>query len=470
MVNCKISTSRSPTTDRQPKEVHGISTHYMPTTANRFEILSDLSEDGNRFKPVKEPRGYPRCQQRKSDHEGATPWGKYYCSDTEIKQHACTKHDSAINGNLKNSTRKIPLVINGLTSLTARTSTNRRKHASSSQQNKHHKIIIISDSHARGASSNLQHNLDTTFGPSGFVSPGANMNSLISSVTSDIKHLRSKDVMVLSGGTNDVCRNNSQDALKHITTFVKANGRTNIIILCVPHRHNLPEWSCVNKEVEAFNRKLVKLMKPYKHVTVVKVDLDREFFTRHGQHMNNLGNKKIALSIARVVTDLFSNQEETISLHWKDDYEVRVSESSDEDATTMQEDPKAVPSKTTTMEVLLDEAIQENQTDNDSAETGINKEDIAILGLTQDITGDTQSAGIDKTIESRRTPTRNKKPPSIRGNDFFMGNRSHNSENGINTIKPTNSKNLFKIFHQNILLLLPIALWPFQFGLGFPYN
>jgi hypothetical protein len=337
----KSSNPRSPTTVRQPKEVHGISTHYMPTTANRFEILSDLSEDGNWFKPAKEPRGYPRRQQRKSDCKEVTPRGNY-CPDTEITQHACTKHDNATNGNSKNSTRRIPVVINGLTSLPASTSTNSRKHDSSSQQNKDHKIIIIGDSHAHGASSNLQHSLDTTFGPSGYVSPGANVNSLISSMTSDIKYLRSKDVMVLWGGANDVCRNNSKDALKHITNFVNTNGNTNIIILCVPHRHDLPEWSCVNKEVKAFNRKLVKLMNPYKHVTVVKVDPDREFFTRHGQHMN-LGKEKIALRTARVVTDLFSNQEETISLNWKDDYVVKVSDSSDKDATTMQEYPKATP-------------------------------------------------------------------------------------------------------------------------------
>jgi hypothetical protein len=167
--------------------------------------------------------------------------------------------------------------------------------------------------------------------------------------------------MVLWGGANDVCRNNFQDALKHITNFVNAKGHTNIIILCVPHLHDLPEWSCVNKEVRAFNRKLVKLLKPYKHVAVVKVDFDREFFTRHCQHMDNLGKENIALRIARVVTDLFSSQEETISLHWKTDYEVRVGDSSDKDAATMQEDPKATPSRTTTMEVLFDEAIQENQ-------------------------------------------------------------------------------------------------------------
>jgi hypothetical protein len=85
----------------------------------------------------------------------------------------------------------------------------------------------------------------------------------------------------------------------------------------------------------------------------------------------------------------------------------------------MQEDPKPTPSRTTTMEVLLDEVIQENQTDSDSAETGVNRDKTAFLGQTQDITGNTQSAGTDKTVESRRTSTRNKKTPSIRGNDFL---------------------------------------------------
>jgi hypothetical protein len=150
----------------------------MPTTANRFEILSDHSEDGNWFGPAKGPRGYPRRQQRKSDYKGATPRDKYCYLDTEIKQHARTKHDGATNGNLKNLTRKTPVVIKGLTSLTASTATNCRKHASSSQQNEDHKIIIIGDRHAWDASSNLQHNLDITYESSVFVSPGANMNSL----------------------------------------------------------------------------------------------------------------------------------------------------------------------------------------------------------------------------------------------------------------------------------------------------
>jgi lysophospholipase L1-like esterase len=128
------------------------------------------------------------------------------------------------------------------------------------------------------------------------------MGTLTSSMTEDTKRLTNNDAIVFWGGANDVSKNNSQDGLKHMTNFVKRNSHTNVIIMSVPHRHDLPVWSCVNNEVKAFNRKLVKLMKPYKHTTVVKVDLDRNCFTRQGLHMNNLGKERIASRIATVVT------------------------------------------------------------------------------------------------------------------------------------------------------------------------
>jgi len=97
-----------------------------------------------------------------------------------------------------------------------------------------------------------------------------------------------------------VSKNKSHDALKHITNRVKVNIHTNIILMCVPHRHDLPEWSCVNSEVKAFIRSLVKLMKPYKHDTVVQIELNRKFFMRRCLHMNNLGKEKIAFKISSV--------------------------------------------------------------------------------------------------------------------------------------------------------------------------
>ena len=52
-------------------------------------------------------------------------------------------------------------------------------------------------------------------------------------------------------------------------------------------------------------------------------------------------------------------------------------------------------------------------------EEGVKKDETVILAQTQDITNNTQSGSVDKTVETRRTSTRNKKTPSIRGSDFL---------------------------------------------------
>ena len=147
-----------------------------------------------------------------------------------------------------------------------------------SQQREKHRIIIIGDSHARGSARNLKHNLNDDFGLTGFVKPSATIGSLISSMTEATKHLTNDDLLVFWGGSTDVSRNNSQDALKSLTNLVEVHNHTNIILMCIPHRHDLPEWSCVNREVTTFNRKLVMLMKSYQHVMVMEVNPDKKIF------------------------------------------------------------------------------------------------------------------------------------------------------------------------------------------------
>ena len=88
----------------------------------------------------------------------------------------------------------------------------------------------------------------------------------------DTKHLTINDTLVFWGGANDLSKNNSQDGLKSMTKFVEVHSPTNIILICVHHHHDLPEWSCVNSEVKAFNRKLLRLMKPYKQVKVIRTE------------------------------------------------------------------------------------------------------------------------------------------------------------------------------------------------------
>ena len=52
-------------------------------------------------------------------------------------------------------------------------------------------------------------------------------------------------------------------------------------------------------------------------------------------------------------------------------------------------------------------------------EENANKDGMVIREQAQDITDNTQPGNIDKTTEAQRTSTRNKKTPSIRGNDFL---------------------------------------------------
>jgi len=55
----------------------------------------------------------------------------------------------------------------------------------------------------------------------------------------------------------------------------------------------------------------------------------------------------------------------------------------------------------------------------DGEEEGVNNDETVILEQTQVITDSTQSGSVDKTVETHRTSTRNKKTPRIRGNDFL---------------------------------------------------
>lgn len=57
------------------------------------------------------------------------------------------------------------------------------------------------------------------------------------------------------------------------------------------------DTSCVNKEVQSFNRKLRKVTKQYKHVTILEISRSRETFTHHGLHLNKLGKRQIAQQI-----------------------------------------------------------------------------------------------------------------------------------------------------------------------------
>jgi len=141
---------------KKPKITGKNSTHYIPATINRFELLDNHTKDADDYRPEKdtnkELRTYSGCLQRKSVHKETISVGNCRMN-TKVTKHTCKQHDSAINSNCRNqqahtkdSTHTITVLVNGLTSKDASTKNICHKPKNSSQPNKEHNIIIIGDS------------------------------------------------------------------------------------------------------------------------------------------------------------------------------------------------------------------------------------------------------------------------------------------------------------------------------------
>lgn len=173
---------------------------------------------------------------------------------------------------------------------------------------KTHKVLVIGDSHARLCATKIKSEIKSNFCVQGMVKPGVGAGVLVNSCHSDIKHLTKDDVVIFMGGANDVAKNNSQTAIKHIRNFLNTNKHTNIIVANVPHRYDLMQTSCVNNEIESFNRKLWKHAKAHQHVSTLEINNDRTLYTTHGQHLNGLGKDKLVNQLVSLTHNILHHQ------------------------------------------------------------------------------------------------------------------------------------------------------------------
>jgi hypothetical protein len=152
----------------------------------------------------------------------------------------------------------------------------------------------------------------------------------------------------------------------------------------------------VNNEIKAFNRKLSKLMKPYKHVVIVTADTDRKFFTRHGLHLNNLGKENIASKVSMVVTNIFQKQNVITCLCWKNRYDISAESVSDNQAKDINVTNASDNSTETT--IHLQKYSKADQTASEDMETSI---------------------AIPSSDKEPRVSKRKKKPPTTKSEDFY---------------------------------------------------
>ena len=169
-----------------------------------------------------------------------------------------------------------------------------------------HNVLIVGDSHARGSAPLLQLNLGKDYAVSSFIKPGAQMKDITTTAKEERKSLKSEDLLVILGGSNNISKNNMREATSNVSDLVKGSIDTNIVLINAPHRHDLIPESCVNKEVWNYNRLMRKVAKLNTNVQFLEVDLDRSHFTRHGMHMDSKGKDILSQQLAKQIDQIFN--------------------------------------------------------------------------------------------------------------------------------------------------------------------
>jgi hypothetical protein len=90
--------------------------------------------------------------------------------------------------------------------------------------------------------------------------------------------------------------------------FIKSKNHTNIILMNVPFRYDLPNSISVNRNVLATNRKLQKLVKVFPHTSFLKTDKGRNLSTNHELHLNKLGKQLVHHQIASLLHSIFEKK------------------------------------------------------------------------------------------------------------------------------------------------------------------
>ena len=192
---------------------------------------------------------------------------------------------------------KIPTLINGRASCEATVITpgqrstlpgERKSNISvqyATQTHSRNKILLLGDSHIRGLAERMNSSLGSSFSVTGITKPNANIKGITSSSDSSLANLTKQDMIIFCGGTRDISRNESKSGLSVLQEFAQRTCNTNIILLEVPTRYDLPHSSCVNAEVKLFTRHVLHL--PKKAKNWIAVNLVREIMKPHHSTKTN---------------------------------------------------------------------------------------------------------------------------------------------------------------------------------------
>jgi len=86
-----------------------------------------------------------------------------------------------------------------------------------------------------------------------------------------------------------------------------------------PHRYNVQESSCIDKEIHIYTCKLKKMLKLVKHSDLLETTFIKSYFTKHRLHLNMNGRERMTKLIGKKITSLKNVQQPLpIPLQWRD--------------------------------------------------------------------------------------------------------------------------------------------------------
>lgn len=190
--------------------------------------------------------------------------------------------------------------------------------------------------------------------------------------------------------------------IKNMLECVMIANNTNVIVMSAPPRYDLIKDSCVNREVESFNKKLGKRLQRFDKVEMIEVIKERACYTKHGQHLNTRGKEVMAKQIAATIERVLKKKVEPISMKWVNEI------------VTKNQEHQALQEKTKNN-------LEDKENKGNSTLGG------KISHKNQGIKQESDGVNILDTV-STRSPKRRRRQPLTRNNDFLWSTSTKNKQ------------------------------------------
>jgi hypothetical protein len=155
------------------------------------------------------------------------------------------------------------------------------------------RVVLIGDSRIKGFENLLRSMFNREYYLFSLLQPGSNSNIPKESVKEAVKQLYMNDFLVISRGTSNFDSDNFTSTFQNISNYLRSITNTNILLLSIPYRFDLPIQFAVNKKIIMLNNKLQKLVRKLPHTSFLDSNNGRQLFTRHGLHRNKLGKRLV---------------------------------------------------------------------------------------------------------------------------------------------------------------------------------